>query len=382
MECEIFQPLYKIRNKNKYYVWSIQIINESHNYYLLTQHGELNGKQVIHKREVTAKSNRTIIQQCNLEASKKWNDKKIKEGYSENMNENNVQNDDVLIRPMLAQSFDISKYKSNRKCKKISFPCFGQAKYDGIRCLMYKKNNEIIMETRKGTQISNFDVLRKEFNEKLGIYENYVFDGELYSYDFPFEKINGLVRLKKPSHQQNNEINQLKYVIYDVIIKNDLNKPFIERNKVLKNLKNSNHYMNIEFCDSVIIKTLDAIDVNHDNYVNEGFEGLILRNKNGVYEINKRSYDLQKYKKTMDEEFEIINYFEGQGNEKGLIMFTCITKDGNPFNVRPRGSHEYRRKLFLNGDSCVGKKLTVIFQEYSSDHIPRFPVGKSIRYDI
>jgi ATP-dependent DNA ligase len=361
-------------------------MNDIDKYYLITSHGQLNGKQVIHKREVIAKSNRTIIQQCNLEASKKWNDKKLKEGYSENMNDYNSQNENqnehLLIRPMLAQPFDISKYNSNRKCKKIDFPCFGQPKYDGIRCLMYKKNNEMIMESRKGTPFLNFDVLRKEFNETLGSYENYVFDGELYSYDFPFEKINGLVRLKKPSEQQNNEINQLKYIIYDIIIKNDLNKTFEERNIILNTIKNNNHYINIEFCDSVQIESLEKIDIIHNNYVNDGFEGLILRNNNGVYEINKRSYDLQKYKKTMDDEFEIIDYFEGQGVEKGLILFTCITKEGNSFNVRPRGTHEYRHHLFLNGDSCIGKKLTVIFQEYSSDNIPRFPVGKSIRYDI
>ena len=51
------------------------------------------------------------------------------------------------------------------------------------------------------------------------------------------------------------------------------------------------------------------------------------------------------------------------------------------FNVRPRGSHDYRRELFQNGDSLIGQKLTVIFQEYSADGIPRFPVGKAIRYD-
>lgn len=385
MELLKFQPLYKLKNNNKYYSWTINIVNDNNKYYLITSHGQLNGKQVIHKREVISKSNRTIIQQCNLEALKKWNDKKNKEGYSEDINEDGDDTENIkelLIRPMLAQPFDISKYNSNRKCKKINFPCFGQPKYDGIRCLMYKKNNKIIMESRKGTEFLNFELLKEEFNEKLSNYENYVFDGELYSYDYPFEKINGLVRLKKPSEIQNNEINQLKYIIYDIIIKNDLNKTFEERNQLLNNIKNSNNYINIEFCESVIIDSLNNIDNIHNNYVNKGFEGLILRNNNGIYEINKRSYDLQKYKKTMDEEFEIINYFEGKGDEKGLILFTCITNNGKTFNVRPRGTHEYRHKLFLEGDNCIGKKLTVIFQEYSIDNIPRFPVGKSIRYDI
>lgn len=376
---ENYQKLYKLKANNKYYSWTIKIIEKNNKHFIQTSHGQVDGKQVIHEREVKVKSNRSIIEQCNLEASKKWNDKKNKEGYTENNDEEN-QEIITLIRPMLAQPFDISKYKGNRKCKKINFPCYGQPKYDGIRCLMSFDIDSIKMESRKGTEFLNFEILREEFREKFIDYTDYVFDGELYSYDYPFEKINGLVRLKKPSQIQINEINKLKFVIYDVIDKNNLNMTFQERNDLLNNISQQN-FINIEFCNTVNINSLEEINQIHDQFVQDGFEGLILRNINGTYEINKRSYDLQKYKKTMDEEFTIIDYFEGKGVEKGLILFKCITENDLEFNVRPRGSHDYRRKLFQNGDSLIGQKLTVIFQEYSADGIPRFPVGKAIRYD-
>ena len=376
---ENYQKLYKLKANNKYYSWTIKIIEKDNKHFIQTSHGQVDGKQVIHEREVKAKSNRSIIEQCNLEASKKWNDKKNKEGYTENIEEEN-QNTITLIRPMLAQPFDISKYKGNRKCKKINFPCYGQPKYDGIRCLISFDIDSIKMESRKGTEFLNFETLREEFREKFIDYTDYVFDGELYSYDYPFEKINGLVRLKKPSENQINEINQLKFVIYDVIHKNNLNMTFQERNDLLNNISKQD-FINIEFCNTVNVNSLEEIDEIHDQFVQDGFEGLILRNINGTYEINKRSYDLQKYKKTMDEEFTISDYFEGKGVEKGLILFKCITENGLEFNVRPRGSHDYRRELFQNGDSLIGQKLTVIFQEYSADGIPRFPVGKAIRYD-
>lgn len=382
MKLETYPDLYKLKNNKKYYIWTINvIIDDNDDHYLQTSHGEVNGKKVIHQRKVKPKSNRTIIEQCNLEASKKWNDKKNKEGYSENM-ESEEENNDILIRPMLAQLFDISKYNGKRKCKKIDFPCYGQPKYDGIRCLMYIKDGEVIMESRKGTQFHNFDILRMEFKEKMGIYDNYVFDGELYSYDKPFEKINGLVRLKKPSDSQIDEINELKYIIYDFIDKKNLDLVFEERLLQINCINKSNNYNNIEFCNSVLVKNLEEIEKYHDLFVSNGFEGLILRNINGIYEVNKRSYDLQKYKKTMDEEFTIVDFMEGKGDEEGLILFKCITKKGNTFNVRPRGTHEYRHKLFLHGDSLIGQKLTVIFQEYSADGIPRFPVGKALRHDI
>ena len=37
------------------------------------------------------------------------------------------------------------------------------------------------------------------------------------------------------------------------------------------------------------------------------------------------------------------------------------------------------RELYDNGNKYIGSLLTVIFQEYTNDGIPRFPVGKGIR---
>ena len=126
------------------------------------------------------------------------------------------------------------------------------------------------MESRKGTEFLNFETLREEFREKFIDYTDYVFDGELYSYDYPFEKINGLVRLKKPSENQINEINQLKFVIYDVIHKNNLNMTFQERNDLLNNISKQD-FINIEFCNTVNVNSLEEIDEIHDQFVQDGF---------------------------------------------------------------------------------------------------------------
>ena len=56
-----------------------------------------------------------------------------------------------------------------------------------------------------------------------------------------------------------------------------------------------------------------------------------------------------------------------------------LNKDGKEFSVRPKGTREQRKEYFKNGFRYVGKKLTVIFQEYEDSGIPRFPVGKDVR---
>jgi ATP-dependent DNA ligase len=122
----------------------------------------------------------------------------------------------------------------------------------------------------------------------------------------------------------------------------------------------------------------DRMKELHAQYVAEAYEGIMLRNKDGAYK-NARSIDLQKYKEFIDEEFEIVGYKEGEGVESGCVLWVCKTKEGKTFNCRPRGTREERETQYSNGDSYIGKKLTVKFQEWSDDKIPRFPVGIAFR---
>jgi DNA ligase OB-like domain len=62
-----------------------------------------------------------------------------------------------------------------------------------------------------------------------------------------------------------------------------------------------------------------------------------------------------------------------------MVIWECKTGCGKLFSVKPRGTFEERRIMFNNASTQIGLFLTVIFQEYSADGIPRFPVGKSVR---
>jgi DNA ligase-1 len=105
----------------------------------------------------------------------------------------------------------------------------------------------------------------------------------------------------------------------------------------------------------------------------------MLRNIDSVYQQGFRSNDLQKYKEFQEEEYLIVGFDQGDGRDKGTVIWKCQTKEGRMFSVRPRGTNEHRQKLFKNGKSYVGKQLTVIFQELSELNVPRFPVGKAVR---
>jgi DNA ligase-1 len=114
-------------------------------------------------------------------------------------------------------------------------------------------------------------------------------------------------------------------------------------------------------------------------FVESGYEGIMLRNAAGVYRANYRSNDLQKYKEFMEDEFRIIGFTHGEGRDAGAVIWICETADGKEFTVRPRGTIEKRREWFNVGDMYIGKNLTVIYQELTDEGKPRFPVGKALR---
>ena len=382
-----FPKLY-IDNKKKIYEWSIKIVPKENNIFsIVTSHGAKNGKMVIHEKDMTeGKVKRSVLEQTIQEVKRKWDNKKEKELYCENLDSENSESlKKIIVRPMLANTFSFDTYKSKSRSFKIPLPLYIQKKYDGIRCISYIKDNKVILESRKGIEFQNFSVLKDQLYklfEKLP--KNFYFDGELYTDKLDFETISGLIRLheKKITQKDIDLVNKIEYHIYDYVDLDNESCIYKDRYIFLTDFLSSkiNSESLCKKVDSIMIENLDDIKTYHDNFVKDGYEGIMIRDMNGIYEINKRSKYLQKFKEFLEEEFKIIGFHEGSSDEKGSVIWNCVTKDNQEFSVRPKGTFESRKKLFDEGDKYIGKLLTVIFQEYSSEGIPRFPVGKSIRY--
>ena len=374
-----FPELFIINNK-KIYSWNIEIVKNNDIYSIITKHGDLNGKKVSHSKDITeGKAKRSILEQTIQEATRKWINKKEKELYSEKVDINDTQDN---VRPMLANTFSFDLYSKKSRAFKIDFPAYIQRKYDGIRCIAYIKNGEVILESRKGIPFQNFIILKNELKDLFDkLPDNFYFDGELYTDKLDFETISGLIRLheKKCKETDIELIDKIEYHIYDFVDLNNKSMIYSDRYNFLNNFMNENKIDLCKKVETILIDKLEDIKTYHDNFVQSGFEGIMIRDKNGIYELNKRSKYLQKFKEFLEDEFKIIGFHEGSGDEKGAIVWKCINKDDKEFCVRPKGTFESRQKLFNDGEKYIGKLLTVIFQEYSSDGIPRFPVGKSIR---
>jgi DNA ligase-1 len=346
-------------NKNE---WSISWSENTDGTYTLTsQHGHTNGKMIMHSTIISSGKNKgkknetTILEQTKLEAKSAW-DKKRKQGYH-TANETPMP----TLKPMLAITY-------NHDLK--SFPYWIQPKLDGVRCLIYRKDEQIIFQSRQNTLYEPFEHLIPELTIIFKhMPSNVVLDGELYTHGMGFDKIVSMVRRQKTKHP---DIHKLCYTIYD----------FFTVNVPLSYSTRLNHltelsqlpFQSICIIPTHIVHSKEGIDMWLNKYESDHYEGIMIRG-NGFYK-DGRSNDLIKYKKFMDEEFQVVNHHESKTN---IPVFECKTADGKLFSVMMAESMEHKKEKMGNVSDYYGKWLTVKYQELSKDGIPRFPVGISFR---
>lgn len=386
----------------------------------------------------------TPLAQCISETRRKWTDKKEKEAYTETKPADcgegygdisggwgGVADDDEAdatdaadadagpFLPMLAQTFDpadaIIAGAGTKKKKVITFPCFVQPKLDGLRCVSYATRlpggNDtapaVALQSRTGAFFTGLPHIAAALRPYLSQHPSIVIDGELYTDQMPFEELAGLIKKKKITDSDVERLKKVKYHVYDIYDRVQSNMPYSERFGVLAAaVRRCGCVANDTFSAGVAAATAGGRMLRSDTdaaavvvlvrtekvavlgdfrrlfaeFVEAGYEGIMLRNAAGVYRANYRSNDLQKYKEFMEDEYRIIDFKEGEGRDAGAVIWVCETADGKEFTVRPRGSFEQRREWFNDGESYIGKNLTVVYQELTDDGKPRFPVGKALRY--
>ena len=252
---------------------------------------------------------------------------------------NNEHTRSTHILPMLANKWeDREKY--------ISEPFYVQPKLDGVRLIVSKLG----CFSRTGKPVLGVEHLAR------GLKDGEYLDGECYAPNKTFEEITSIFKMNPQ---------QLEFHIFDYF---DLNRPqltFEERKKRIN-------------VDTFLVKSKSDVKGYHDLFVNQGYEGIMIRDPVSIYEVGKRSNYLLKYKSFQTEEYPIVDVKEGTGREKGAAIWVCKVGD-HTFSVRPEGTVESRKKLLTDRHKYIGKDLTVRFQNLTALGIPRFPVGLVVR---
>jgi len=364
----VFDTLYSLNSNGSIQEWNILVKENT----IIKRYGQSNGKiqetsDTIEKGKNIGKANATTPEQQALkEAQSQW-EKKLKSGYVLSIDDaiNGKVNEDFVeggVEPMLAHKFRDHE-------SKIIYPAYAQPKLDGIRCIAVVENGKCTLWTRTRKPITGVPHIIRALEETFPN-ESIILDGELYNHKYKnnFEEIVSFVRQETP--KEGHEV--VEYHVYDIVSEDNFGRRGF-------------HLNNIKFVDYSIIKVETEVVDNTEELMlvfskhrESGYEGTMIRNAHGPYE-GKRSYNLQKLKEFDDAEFRIIGAKSGRGRMAECAIFLCITKDGNEFDCKMRGSLDRLKEILSNPKKVIGKMLTVKYQGITNGNVPRFPVGVSVR---
>lgn len=355
--------LYKRNKNNSIQEWSIATEDRgSHAVYEVT-FGQLNGRlqckeTVVWGKNIGKSSETTPYEQAEREAYALIV-KQREAGYCDTPKE---AMNHISLLPMLAKNFRDYSHK-------ISYPCMVQPKLDGVRCIINRSKDHVQFLSRKGKEFTPVMENHKELLKalhKLPL-ELDTLDGEFYVHGWHFQEI---VRAVKKYRE---DTLQLQYHCFDLCNKELLMHRIEEMQRVIP-------------CEGAVLRVSSIFTPTEDE-VNDfltinsqaGYEGVIIRNLNSCYEYGTRSYNLQKWKNFVTDEYEIIGATFEDNNLGNAIMYECTTKEDKPFRVRPKGNIKERVNKWNRSEYSIGKLLTVRYQNLSEDGIPIFPIGLGVR---
>ncbi|AGZ17582.1 ATP-dependent DNA ligase [Escherichia phage 4MG] len=414
--------LYAINKDGSYQVWNVTTEGDEVVVSFGKENGKIQQKRTKCEMKNIGRSNETTAEfQAVLEARSKW-EKQVRLGYRETKEELQTEEN---FSPMLA-------HDAIKRSKSIVYPAYIQPKLDGVRALVTLDKDGIPVFNSRGNKTYPVQgaLLQqvKELAEHTGFDK---FDGELYIHGLSLQKIVALAKKWRTPEQIEAEIEKdyqadIKRCNKAVADGEHLWKDFdgnvwaVSTYKPVKDVDRFSGYSSLDLeyhifdipvnaqspwysyehdktrhqdllvvADAVecelnvpMVKVIHGIVVSSERevkwsigkYMEQGFEGSIIRNFKGVYEFGQRSSDLQKWKQFQDGEAKVLDSVEDKNGE-GVLL--CEERDGTRFNCKMKGTHAERSqaKMLL----LVGDFINFTFQSRTDDGVPQFPVGQSVR---
>jgi ATP-dependent DNA ligase len=385
MNIVLEKPILYILSNNKKRFWKIWIEEHKNNkqneqikdIYICRNYGIIGGKITIpEKKQIKHIGTITSLQKAITEVNFLWKKKK-ESGFQEasEFKDSNLKMKSSKVRPMGA-------HKLSDHYHKIKYPALVQKKLDGFRCLSHIDNKNVLMYSKS---MKNFVYLNHIKNEILKIKElvneNIYLDGELYEHGLKLHDISSLVMKKYATKNDEENMKKISYYIFDIFDVNNLNEIFEERYKKLENIFKKYNFKYLKIVKCIEVYTYKEIEDLNNEYLYSGYEGVIVRNKDGIYKLNSKSYDVLRTKEFKKKKFKIIGAKGGRGTQKGAIIWKleCLNNNNKSFFAIPIGSIDERIKIYKkyqkNPENYIGKYVSVKYLEMTNDGcISRNPI--------
>ena len=296
--------LYGISRLGKVKQWQAKVeLDEFSRPTIIIESGYVGGKikkqpKLVTKGKNIGKANETTpFEQAVSQINSQWTAKRF-ENYEPHM----LDPDNYTPRLMLPQ---LAKGVGKGK---IVYPAFIQPKFNGICNLAESKYPEVIHHSRGGHL---FETLKHLNPWLLTLNAPAPTHGELYVHGWSLQRIGSYSKKIKPDQHL------LEYWLYDIAW---IGPTFEERMGWLDEMIPKLRSGPIKLAPTFIVNNYTEAKFYHDQFVQDGYEGGMLKNKAGIYMFQFNSNDLEKVKDYEDDEFQIIGGKEGEGTDAGCIV--------------------------------------------------------------
>ena len=245
-----------------------------------------------------------------------------------------------------------------------------QPKLDGIRCLITYKDGEISAISRENVPFTTIDYILDEIKEQLDLNDrvtHIILDGELYLHGYTFQEVTKLVK-NKPGKIK------AKFYCYDTVA----TQTFKDRSFLINYLIGNLDYVEMVRTEE-IPNTDEDLEARYTKYIEEGYEGMMVRVLSSFYKVNGRSADLLKYKKFIDIALPIEDITPNDANPSHGTVW--VDFNGNRQKTGAKLSHADREDLLTNKDDYIGETAEIRYFEETDEGLMRFPVYHGIRID-
>jgi len=348
--------LYKKDAKGKMRIWSIWSDED----YIIMEHGVLGGEIQENSEPVHfGLASRTKAEQIAMRINSRVS-KKLDSGHRRTQQEaltGSTNNTLGYPRQMNAQSL-------KRIADAPTDGVYIQHKLNGHRCTIKNDNGKIIAYSKGGRLITSIPEILKEFEGKLKK-KHKPLDGELYHHGTPLQTIGSWVKRRQP------DTLKLKFKCFDYI---HPKKTFRKRDSFLREFKFGKRS---EFISTIyFLGKFDLISMLRDALGN-GYEGLMLRDPDALYEEGKRSKGVLKVKRKitsgtkdsfmLDDEFLVVNI---KASVDGWAILVCETNNGVRFSISAPGDIPEKTMILKNKENYIGKHIRAEFEGYTSGKKP------------
>jgi len=370
-----FDTLYGKTSSGKLQIWEVFTEGNA----ITVRHGQL-GRKIQEKTTYATSKNigkaneTTPERQAELEAEAKLT-KQLDRGYFRTKEEALDFKD---TSPMRAQNFNDFEHK-------IKYNCYVQPKLNGMRFKLVKKDGVFVGESKAGldSPVLPHWIYGLKILDAYGLVDN-GFDGEIYA-GLQSEGGLSLQEIISAYRKYNENTAKLEYHVYDIPVEGETFDQRAVRlanlyNKILT-LENEGIKLPIKVVWTGLVERPEEANRIYQYLVDQGYEGMMYRNADGVYEFGSRSYDLLKRKAFIDFEAEVLSVTKDQN---GCGILTCKTVNGlhigKTFKVMMRiDADEINYRDYTNALLLIGKTITVEADEYSLSGVPTKPRGIRVR---